>query len=520
MSTSGENAWNGPRRPLAHPVAPGSKDSTPPPLWFNSVAITALTTRTPSLRRELGPHGARPQDPRHQPWCQTFFVQPPQTTYATASDGNQIAYQVLGDGPFDVVYLTGSMSNVDVRWEHAASAQFLERLASFSRLVIFDRRGIGVSDRLPPGVTLTWEEWSEDLQVVLDAVDSRRAVLFAVADGGAMAITFAAGHPERIEALVLFHSLGRRDFESEAEKVAVDELVASVQEELWGTPELVPFTVPSIEGDPAQSAWLAKYMRATMTPRARAALVRSQASAADVDFILPSLRVPTLVMSRTGYEPMPMESVRALARQIPDARLVELPGVDVWPQTQEADLILDEVEAFVTGVEPVPRHNRFLTTVLFSDIVDSTRLAASVGDREWQGRLEAHDRMVRNELDRFRGHEIKSTGDGFLVTFDGPGRAIHCARGIREGAQRLGIAVRIGLHTGEVERHGDDIAGIAVHIAARVSAAGDAGEILVSRTVTDLVAGSGMSFEDRGERELKGVPEPWRLFRVTGGAGW
>ena len=285
-----------------------------------------------------------------------LIVQPLQTTYAMASDGNQIAYQVLGEGPLVVVYLTGSMSNVDVRWEHAASARFLERLASFSRLVIFDRRGIGVSDRLPPGVTLTWEEWSEDLQVVLDAVESRRAVLFAVADGGAMAITFAASHPERIEALILFHSLGRREFQSEAEKAELDELVASVQEELWGTPELVPFTVPSCIGDPVQSAWLAKYMRATMTPRARAALVRSQASA-DVDFVLPSLSIPTLVMSRTGYEPMPIESVQALARQIPNARLVELPGVDVWPQTQEADMILDEVEAFITGVEPVPSNN-------------------------------------------------------------------------------------------------------------------------------------------------------------------
>ncbi len=442
-------------------------------------------------------------------------MQPPQTRYAKAGDGNQIAYQVLGEGPLDLVYLTGSLSNVDVRWEHPMSARFLERLASFSRLVTFDRRGVGVSDRLPPEITPTWEEWAEDLQVVLEAVDSRRAVLFAVSDGGAMAITFAASHPERIEALVLFHSLGNANEQSKDEKVAVTELVASVEEELWGTPELVKFIAPSIEGDSVQSAWLAKYMRATMTPRAAAAHTRSR-SAAEVEFILPSLNVPTLVMHRTGYGLLTVESARPLAGQIPDARFVEIPGVDVWPQTQESELILEEVEAFVTGVQPAPPRDRFLTTVLFSDIVDSTRLATALGDREWHRRLDDHDRMVRSELERFRGKEIKTTGDGFLVTFDGPGRAIHFARAVREGAQRSGIDVRLGLHTGEVEGRGDDIAGIAVHIAARVAGTAGTGEILVSRTVTDLVAGSGIDFEDRGEHELKGVRDPWRLFAVVG----
>jgi len=442
-------------------------------------------------------------------------VHPPQTRYVTARDGNQIAYQVVGEGSPDLVYLTGSLSNLDVRWEHASSAYFLERLASFSRLVIFDRRGVGVSDRLPPEITPTWEEWAEDLQVVLDAVDSRRAVLFAVADGGAMAITFAASHPERIEALVLFHSLGNANEQSEDERAAVTELVASVEEELWGTPELVKFIAPSIEGDADQSAWLAKYMRATMTPRAAAARTRSR-STAEVEFILSSISVPTLVMHRTGYELLTIESARPLAAQIPDARFVEIPGIDVWPQTQEPELILDKVEAFVTGVQPVPPSNRFLTTVLFSDIVDSTRLASALGDREWHRRLDDHDRVFRSELQRFRGNEIKTTGDGFLFTFDGPGRAIHCARAMREGAQRLGIDVRLGLHTGEVEGRGGDIAGIAVHIAARVAASAAAGEILVTRTVTELVAGSGIEFEDRGDHELKGVSDRWRLFAVRG----
>ncbi len=322
-----------------------------------------------------------------------------------------------------------------------------------------------------------------------------------------MAITFAASHPDRIEALILFHSLEQANEESEDETAAVTELVASVQEELWGTPEIVKFIAPSIEGDPAQSAWLAKYMRATMTPRAAAAHTRSR-SRAEVEFILPSLSVPTRVMHRTGYGLLPIESARALARQIPDARFVEISGADVWPQTEEPERILDEVEVFVTGVQPVPPSNRFLTTVLFSDIVDSTRLATAIGDRVWHQRLDDHDRMVRSELDRFRGNEIETTGDGFLVTFDGPGRAIQCAHSIREGAQRLGIDVRVGLHTGEVEGRGDDIAGIAVHIAARVAAAADAGEILVSRTVTDLVAGSGVVLPKEAVRPASVVVSP------------
>ncbi len=370
-----------------------------------------------------------------------------------------------------------------------------------------------MSDRLPPETIPTWEEWAEDLQVVLDAVHSRRAVLFAVADGGAMAIAFAASHPERTEALVLFHSLGSLEVQSDDEKAAVKELVALAEEELWGTPDLVKFIAPSIEGDSAQLAWLAKYMRATMTPRAAAAHTRSR-SAEEIDFILPSISAPTLVMHRSAYITATIESARTLAQQIPDARFVEIPGIDVFPQSQEPDLILDAVQAFVTGVPPVPPSSRFLTTVLFSDIVDSTRLATALGDREWRRRLDDHDRMVRRELERFRGSEVKTTGDGFLVTFDGPGRSIHCARALREGAQKLGIDVRVGLHTGEVEGRGADIAGIAVHIAARVAATAGAGEILVSRTVTDLVAGSGIDFEDRGERTLKGVRDPWRLFAV------
>ena len=471
--------------------------------------LGCVTAESPIFRRSHRKLHPRPQDVR------ILTVQPPQTKYANARDGNQIAYQILGEGPLDLVYLTGSLSNVDVRWEHPSSAQFLERLASFSRLVVFDRRGAGASDRLPPGNIPTWEEWAEDLQVVLDAVQSRHAALFAVADGGAMAIAFAASHPERIESLILFHSLGTRDFQSEEERAAVTELIALTEEELWGTPDLVPFIAPSIEGDSDQVAWLTKYMRATMTPRAAAAHQRSR-SGEEVDFILPTLNAPTLVMHRSGFTGLTIESAQALAQQIPDSQFVEIPGVDVFPQSQEPDLILDSVEAFVTGVPPVSPSSRFLTTVLFSDIVESTRLATALGDRDWRRRLDDHDRMVRRELQRFRGNEIKTTGDGFLVTFDGPGRSIHCARALREGAQRLGIDVRVGLHTGEVEGRGSDIAGIAVHIAARVAAAAGPMEILVSRTVTDLVAGSEIGFEDRGEHELKGVTESWRLFAVVG----
>jgi class 3 adenylate cyclase/alpha-beta hydrolase superfamily lysophospholipase len=443
-------------------------------------------------------------------------AQRPTTQYARAEDGSQIAYQVIGEGPLDLVYFTGHLSHVDVRWEHPPSAHFLNGLASLGRLIIFDRRGVGASDRLPTDVVPTWEEWADDLLVVLDAVGSQTAVPIAIADGGAMAISFAAMHPERLRALVLFHGL--RIPPGGPNEAYPDELVnlaVEAQEELWGTPEWVRIIMPSLADDPAQTAWMAKYMRATATPRAIAAQTRATWTT-NVNFVLPSIHVPTLVLQRTYYSDSGIDAARQLTERIPDGRFVEVPGSDVSPQTEHADLILEALQEFLTGARPQPRADRFLTTVLFTDIVDSTRHANAMGDRAWTGLLDLHDEMVREELARFRGREVQTTGDGFFVTFDGPGRAIQCANAIRTRASEMGVKVRVGLHTGEVEARGDDLGGIAVHIGARVAAAAGPDEILVSRTVTDLVAGSGLDFEDRGDHELKGVPNPWRLFAFVG----
>ncbi|MGA8724618.1 MAG: adenylate/guanylate cyclase domain-containing protein [Acidimicrobiales bacterium] len=441
----------------------------------------------------------------------------PTTQYARTEDGSQIAYQVIGQGPFDLVYLTGHLSHVDVRWEHPPSARFLDRLASFSRLIIFDRRGLGASDRLPTDTVPTWEEWAEDLRVVLDAVGSKTAVLFAVADGGAMAITFAATHPERVTALGLFHGLVNAlpaDSDDERNE-ELSNLAVQAQEELWGTADWVRIITPSLADDPVQTAWMTKYMRATATPRA-IAIQQAATWRTRVDFVLPSIQVPTLVLQRTDFPHRAITSARQLTEHIPDGRFVEVPGSDVMPQTEDADLILDLLQEFVTGARPSSAPDRFLTTVLFTDIVDSTQQATAMGDRAWTGLLDLHDEMVREELARFRGKEVQTTGDGFLVTFDGPGRGIQCANAIRSRAKDMGVEVRVGLHTGEVEARGEDIGGIAVHIGARVAAAAAPGEILVSRTVTDLVAGSGIEFEDRGNHELKGVPNSWRLFAFVG----
>jgi class 3 adenylate cyclase len=433
----------------------------------------------------------------------------PTTRYTRATDGSQIAYQVIGEGTTDLVYLTGSVSHVDVRWEHPAGARFLEGLASFSRLIVFDRRGVGASDRLMTGTVPTWEEWAQDLQVVLDAAESRAAAVMAVADGGGMAITFAASHPERVKALVLFNAVG-----GSVDPKDID-FAMEVQEQAWGTEAWVPVIAPSVVDDPVQSAYFAKMMRATATPAAITAQTRASWQV-NTDFVLPSVRVPTLVMTRRDRSRPTVDTVRELAQRIPNATFVDIPGTDLSPQTQEPDLILGLVQEFLTGVKPNPSSDRFLATVLFSDIVDSTRLASSIGDRAWSKRLDTHDEMVRSQLDRHQGREIKTTGDGFLAIFDQPSRAIECGRAICDGARRIGIEVRVGLHTGEVEARGNDIGGIAVHTGARVSAAAGAGEVLVSRTVADLVAGSGVEFLDRGDHELKGVPGTWKLFSVNG----
>jgi class 3 adenylate cyclase/pimeloyl-ACP methyl ester carboxylesterase len=441
----------------------------------------------------------------------------PKTTYATAGDGSQIAYQIVGKGPLDLVFLTGSLSHIDVRWEDPASARARDRMASFSRFISFDRRGVGASDRLLAENIPSWDEWADDLGVVLDAVGSDSAAICGVADGGQMAITFAATHPERTTALILCNtsaqSLISEDYPFGVTQEQVDASV-EFREKLWGTEHYARALAPSAADDPVTIDWLVRYMRATATPKNSAAQLRAELQKG-VRSVLSSVHVPTLVLHRRELSRPRFEAGRYLADHISGAQFVELPGTDTPWQTQYPDLFVQAVEEFLTGVRPAGLDDRFFSTVLFTDIVDSTRLASSLGDRAWHERLDAHDAMVRRQLQAFRGEEIKTTGDGFLATFDGPGRAVQCACTIRDGARRLGIGVRAGLHAGEIEARGDDIGGIAVNIGARVAALAGADEVLVSRTVTDLVAGSVLTFSDQGEHELKGIPGRWRLFSVV-----
>ena len=441
---------------------------------------------------------------------------PPETRYAT-SDAGLIAYQVVGDGPFDLVYMNGSASHVDVRWEAPPFARFLERLASFSRLILFDRRGAGASDPVPIDATPTWEEWADDLRVVLDTVKSEQAALFAMLDAGPMAMLFAATYANRTKALVLGNTTARvraaKDY-----PIGLSSEVAEATLEFfaqrWGTEDAATALAPTLSQDPRMRAWFAKYQRASASPRVFAAQLRSLLEL-DVRGVLESIRVPTLILHRAAYGALPLEHGRYLAEHIDGARFVELPGSDSTLIAERPDITLDALEEFLTGVRHLPPADRVLATILFTDIVDSTRLASEMGDRRWRGLLDQHDEIARAEVERHRGRALKSTGDGMLATFDSPGRAIRCAMAIREALAGMGLSIRAGMHAGEIELRGDDVGGIAVHIAARVSALAGAGEVLVSRTVSDLVAGSEFDFMDRGDHALKGVSGEWQLFAVA-----
>jgi class 3 adenylate cyclase len=438
----------------------------------------------------------------------------PETRYASGSDG-LIAYQVVGEGSLDLVYLSGSTSHVDVRWESRQFSTFYEGLASFSRLIGFDRRGNGASDR-PSGAMPTWEEWADDLLVVMDAVGSDRAAVFGHLDAGPMAMLFAATYPERTSALVLGNTGARFLVDDDYPQGLTSEFVETYLrfvEERWGTEEFAAAVSPSVAADPAARQWFAKYMRASASPRAAAAQIRS-ATELDLRRILPSISAPTLVLHSRDFEFVTVGQGRYLADHIPDARLVEIDGSDSAFAFAHADVVLGSVEEFLTGVRRTPDPDRVLATVLFTDLVDSTRRAAELGDRRWRELLDRHDELTRNEIERHRGQLRKTTGDGVLATFDAPGRAIRCAVAIRESLQDLDIAMRAGLHAGELELRGDDVGGIAVHIASRVATRAGAGQVLVSRTVTDLVAGSGLGFAAQGAQALKGVPGEWDLYAV------
>ena len=437
----------------------------------------------------------------------------PETRYAKSGDVS-IAYQVLGDGPCDLVLVPGWISNVEVFWEEPATSRFLTRLASFSRLILFDKRGTGLSDRVADMPSL--EVRMDDVRAVMDSVGSERAALFGYSEGGAMCALFAATHPQRTSALIMNGAYARRRWAPDYPWGLSDSqfygFLDDVQRE-WGTAYGIEARIPSMAQDPRFRQWWARNMRMSASPSAAATLQRMNGEI-DVREVLSAIRIPTLILHSINDQVSHIEAGRDLARLIPGAKLVELHGTDHAPYGCDADVILDEVEEFITGVRHHVEPDRVLATVLFTDIVGATEKAADLGDRRWHDLLDSHHALVRRELVRFRGKEIDTAGDGFLATFDGPARAVRCASAIGDAVRTLGIELRAGLHTGECELMGEKLGGISVHIGARVAALAKPGEVLVSSTVKDLVAGSGLSFQDRGVQPLKGVPGEWRLFAV------
>ena len=441
----------------------------------------------------------------------------PETRYAKSGDVH-IAYQVVGDGPIDLVFVPGFVSNVEATWDQPGRAAFFRRLASFSRLILFDKRGTGMSDRTSQIFTL--EQRMEDVNAVMDAAGSKRAALFGISEGGPMSVLFAATYPQRTSALVVCGSYAKRSWAEDYPFGWREErwrTVLSNLERSWGTPKGVDLEMwaPTIAHDPERAAQWAAYFRSAASPGAVLAVMNMNRDI-DVRRVLPSVRVPTLILHRVDEKVIDIEHARYLARHIPGAKLVELPGVDHIPYVGDSGALLDQVELFLTGQRQAVEPERVLATVQFTDIVQSTERAATLGDRKWRELLEKFQSMVREELKQHRGREIDTAGDGFLAAFDGPARAIRCAAAVREGARSQGLEIRAGVHTGECELIGDKLGGIAVHIGARVAGQAAPGEIVVSQTVKDLVAGSGLAFEERGAHALKGVPGEWRLYRFAG----
>jgi class 3 adenylate cyclase len=440
----------------------------------------------------------------------------PETRYARVGDAD-IAYQVFGEGPPDLVFFGGLGFHVELNWQVPDLADLFTRLASFSRLVVFDRRGTGASDGVPRNAIPIWEDLAEDASAVLNAVGSNSAAILATVETGPMALLFATMHPERVSALILVGTYARylaaEDYPIGLAPEALD-MVMEMVTTGWGSRDLGRIAFPSRANDEDCLDRTATQRRSGVTPRSAAAQYDYLLRSLDVRPVLPLVQAPTLVLHAKDNFFIPVEMGRFLAENIENATFVELPGGDISVIGDSAITIPDEVAEFLTGRRPV-EIDRVLTTVLFTDIVGSTGRAASLGDRRWGSVLNSHDQAVREQLRRFRGREINTTGDGFVASFDGPARAIRCARAIGEATESLGVKVRSGLHTGECEVRGDDLGGLAVHIAARIGSLAGAQEVLVSATVKDLVMGSGIEFEDRGEHELKGVPGSWRLHAVS-----
>jgi class 3 adenylate cyclase/pimeloyl-ACP methyl ester carboxylesterase len=438
----------------------------------------------------------------------------PRIQYAKSGDAS-IAYQVTGDGPIDVVLVLGFATHVEIQWELPAFESFFNRIGSFARLILFDKRGTGLSD--PVTEAPTFEQRIDDVRAVMDAAGSERAAFFGISEGGPMSILFAATHPDRVDALVLYGAMARTteapDYPWASPADALRESAAEFIAPNWGTrPEgMVELFAPSAAHIPGVIEFTGRMERSAASP-AMVQQIFEMFLDVDVRAVLPAIHVPTLVLHRRGDRVVNYRAGRDLAGRIPGARYVELPGIDHLPWSGDAELVLGEIEEFLTGARSVPEPERVLATVMFSDIVGSTQRAQELGDERWRALLTEHQQTVRRELMRFRGREVKMLGDGCLSTFDGPARAIRCARAIVDASRTLGLELRIGLHCGEVELMDGDVGGIAVHIASRIGDVARTGEVLVSSTVKDLVAGSGIEFVERGPTQLKGIAEEWRLY--------
>jgi pimeloyl-ACP methyl ester carboxylesterase len=458
---------------------------------------------------------------RYRHTAEDVSVRTPETRYAKTPDGVHIAYQVFGDGPIDLVVVMGWMTNIEAMWDEPAFARMLTRLGSFARVIAFDKRGCGLSDRVSLNELASLETRMDDMRTVMDAAGSERAVVYGISEGGPMAMLFAATYPERTIALAVFGSHWTWVPESSdawaAHHAYLEQIEAS-----WGTEEfarmvLAEWAAPSIADDERAVRWLASYLRGAASPGAAVAYARMNESI-DVGGVLPSIRVPTVVIARTGDLAFPIDNERRMASRIPGATLVELPGIDHFPWVGDQEALNDALEQFVRDARADEAElQRVLATVLFTDIVGSTARSAELGDVAWGELAARHHALVRGQLARFRGVEVEETGDGFFATFDGPIRAARCALAIAGGVRDLGLEIRAGLHTGEVDMSGEKVTGIAIVVGARVGAMAGPSEVLATSTVRDLVAGSSLTFEEFGEHELKGVPGSWRLYRVGQG---
>jgi class 3 adenylate cyclase/pimeloyl-ACP methyl ester carboxylesterase len=442
-------------------------------------------------------------------------VNHPRTEY-TKSGEVHIAYQVFGTGPIDLIVVPGWISNIELAWECAEYSRFLQRLASFSRVIFFDKRGTGLSDRVSESELPDLEHRMDDVRAVMKAVNSDRAALMGVSEGGPMSLLFAATYPKQTIALIAYGVFAKSIWSQDypwAPTLEDHQQWFEKIEQVWGGAVSLDTMAPSVAEDPRFREWWSAYLRRGASPAAAIALAKMN-SQIDVRNILSSIQVPTLVLHRIGDKSINIEGARYISSQIPGTKLVELPGNDHLPFVGDSRALLDEVEEFLTGTRPIHKGNRVLATILFTDIVSSTRHAIDLGDQNWHTLLEHHNDLVRTEISQFRGEEIETAGDSFLVTFDGPARAIRCACAIRDKVRQLGIEIRAGLHTGEIELMDEKVCGIGVHIASRVLEKASSNEVLVSRTVKDLISGSGISLKEKGVYSLKGIPDEWYLFTI------